>query len=152
MNNKNIKVTMGLTSLIFLLVCFCQSCNNPHNKDIKSVKTEDQKLQEQKEYERVVCREYVQVFGLLAAKYDVGIDTVESISIEYLRIFEPYDYLMIKLKSPDRDTTATDYFMKPKQSVPTTISLLSAKYNIAKSKIAAIIYDFRLYFIKKESD
>jgi len=54
------------------------------------------------------------------------------------------------MNSSKKDTTAIDYFMNPRQSVETTINQAAVKYKLERSKVASILFDFRLYFVKKE--
>jgi hypothetical protein len=120
-------------------------CNEPGKR---VVATQKEKVEE---HNPIFWREYNEVFGLLSAKYNIGVDTVENISVEYMRVFVPLEYYMLLMNSSKKDTTAMDYFMNPRQSVDITINQAALKYKLERSKVASILFDFRLFFGKKES-
>ncbi|MCL6102213.1 MAG: hypothetical protein M1292_06935 [Bacteroidetes bacterium] len=134
--------------IIVLILYTCSRCDLPPSKNPAPVKTETQKSEDKEKRRRLMRGEYDDIFGLLAIKYDVGIDTVDYISTEYLRIFNPGEYFIITIDDPQRDTTVFSNTYKPKQTVSKTINYLSGKYHLEKSKVASIIFDFRLYFKK----
>jgi len=135
--------------IIALILYTCSRCDLPPSKNPAPVKTETQKSKDKEERRRLMRGEYDDIFGLLAIKYDVGIDTVDYISTEYLRIFNPGEYFIITIDDPQKDTTIFGNTHKPKQTISFTINYLAEKFHLEKSKVASIIFDFRLYFKKQ---
>jgi hypothetical protein len=134
--------------IIALILYTCIRCDLPPSKNPALVKTETQKSEDKEKRRRLMRGEYDDIFGLLAIKYEVGIDTVDYISTEYLRIFNPGEYFIITIDDPQRDTTVFGNTYKPKQTISTTINYLAEKFHLENSKVANIIFDFRLYFKK----
>jgi hypothetical protein len=136
--------TFFIRVAIFLLFSsICINCNEPDKMALAQKEKVD-------ELNPIFWREYNEVFGLLSAKYNIGVDTVENISVEYMRFFVPLEYSMLLMNSSKKDTTAMDYFMNPRQSVEITITQAALKYKLERSKVASILFDFRLFFAKKE--
>lgn len=131
---------------IFVLILYtCSRCDLPSNTKPEPAKTDAQRIEDKNISRRILRGDYDDVFGLLAIKYGIGIDTVDYISTEYLRIYSPSEYYLITQDDPKRDSTVFENIFKPKQSVSTTINYLGEKYQIENQKIASILFDFRLF-------
>lgn len=106
----------------------------------KAVKKENRDTSSDYDYTK---QEYDQEFCLWSEKYGVEQDVVRKISIEYMRIFSPLGYEDLLENYENKDTTAMNYYMKPRQTMRVTIRELSFRYNLSKKQVAEILWDFR---------
>jgi hypothetical protein len=131
-----------LATLIFL---GCTQGNVPKTKAAVPTKEDMARLQ------NLFLSPYFEQISLLAVKYKIDSETAKKIVFDYL---SKHDFLFAGL-SGNKDVgnigiSQYDDFAARDRAYQNTIRELSAKYNVRREKLAALISDFKVYYETRE--